>query len=545
MKRNLWLLVLCRGLFAQGIFCSHETFDNYLNESNLFYQEYMAEQIAIDNLVGLGGNSESFTPPHNPYSPPSDPPAPPALSGYLPMVIVNNSGFPDTAVYISVIGTQLVGSTATTQKMYMTFDSAGVGSYNNVPPSGSGSVPTLQLSTLNTPMAANTYAIYIPASDAGSNGISGGRIYFEINSSDTLITYNDGALTEPSVLNQNLNFYSLTFDKYEFAYVPAGSPQIAADATAVDFFSVPLYGYLSTPDPGTQSHSGLYEPQSFVMKTVVPYYFNHRCTGPYKSAISAQWNNLISPNSSNPVRVLSPGNAMSVGTSSSFPNKFDPNYFDNAGAYGFSFLQYLWYGSSAYYRSTGLYFQIPVSTNYPQPGICPANQVSGVYTASIDSSNRMNFCPPFTTESQSYFPAPSTANAGNPSPTNGPTSYLIFSAQNLNSTFAANLQGNQVSKLFEEAMIAGLLPAAFSPSNPLSNTYFTSNSSNYYNNASRLPASAGGPWYDLYSEAIHYCGSIYSFGFDEPLYPDVLMQCTTPTSSTYIGITIGPCDLVP
>ena len=545
MKYRIGFFILCTGLFAQVDVSSQAGVEAFLTNSNTFYQEFVAEQINIDAEVGLGGQSSTFTPPNNPYSPPSDPPAPTPQAGYLPFVIVNNSGFADTDVYISVIGAQLVGSTATTQKMWVTFNASGLGTYNNVPSMGSGSVPAIQLSTVNTPMAAHTYAIYFPADDAGSNGISGARIYFQINSNDVLITYSGGLLTEPSVLNQSLTPYSLTFDKYEFAYVPMGSPQVNADGTAVDFFCVPLYGFLSTPDAGTPSHSGLYEPQSFVMKTVLPYYFTNLSTGAYKSAILAQWNNLFSPNEYNPVRVLSPASAMSVGTSSSFPNKFDPNYFDNASAYGFSLLQYLWYGPDAYYRTHGLYFQIPASMDYTQPGTCSTNGVSGLYTASIDSSNNMNFCPSFTTESQSFFPAPSTANATDPSPTNGPTSYLIFAAENLNSTFAANLQGNQVSKAFEEAMIAGLLPATFSPTTPLGNTYFTNNSSKYFSNSGNLPASAGGPWYDVYSQAIHFCGPIYAFGFDEPLYPNVLMQCTTPTSSTYVGITIGPCDLVP
>ena len=93
-------------------------------------------------------------------------------------------------------------------------------------------------------------------------------------------------------------------------------------------------------------------------------------------------------------------------------------------------------------------------------------------------------------------------------------------------------------------MIAGLLPVTFSGSSPLGNNYLTANSGSYYGNRSKLPSSAGGPWYSVYSEAIHYCGPIYAYGFDEPLYPNVLMQCTTPTSSTYLGITIGTCDLV-
>lgn len=532
--RFYWLLFLiCKPLLATNIFDTETTFENFLFGSQDFYEFYLAEQRDIDASVDLSTparNRAPLNPPSLP-NPPEDPPAPSAMAGYLPFVVVNNSGIPDADVYISIIGAQIIGTTAQTTKMYVTF-SSGVGSYNLI--AGSGSVTPVALNTLSAVGPAHTYAFYIPASDAGSDGISGARIYFQMDTDTALITYSGGTVTEPSVLNQSLASYNVAFDKFEFAYVPMGSPQVAADGTAVDFFCLPLYGFLSTPDAGSPNHSGLYESQSFIMQSVVPYFFNNVCTS---AAILAQWNNLFSPNTSSPIRILSPASAMSVGTSSSFPNKFDPNYFDNAAAYGFSLIQYLWSGPGSYYKRNGLFFAIPASSLYPQPA-------GGVYTASIDGSNNMNFSPAFTTESQSFFPAPSTANATAPTPS-GPTSYQIAAAQNLNPTFAANLQGNQVSKLFEEAIMAGLLPATFSSGNPLSNAYLTANSANYYSNANRLPATAGGPWYSVYSQALHYCGPIYAFGFDEPLYPDVLMQCTTPTSSTYIGITIGTCDLVP
>jgi hypothetical protein len=551
MKYLLFPLMVCATLSAEGIFDSDESFNAYLNDSNLFYREYVAEQKDINNDVelsggGNGGSVTPFNPPVNPFAPPANPTTPPAQAGYFPVVIVNNSGFDDNRVFISVIGTQLTGTTLGS-KMYVTFNASGDGTYQIV--SGSGSVTPAALNTLNTvPIAPHTYVIYFPDGTHGasnSDGISGARIYFEINDNTPLITYSGGTLTEPSVLNQQLSSYSITFDKYEFAYVAAGSPQIGADATAVDFFSVPLYGYLSTPNAGSSSNSGLYQPQSHIMKTVVPYYFNNRPSGDYKTAIAQQWNNLFSPNPSNPIRVLSPAQAMSVGTSSSFPNKFDPNYFDNEAAYGFSPLKYLWYGTNSFYRNNHLYFAIPLSTNYSQPA-------GGYYSAGILSggpfANRMVFTPAFDApDTESYFPAPSTTGANAPSPTNGPTSYLIFAALNLNSTFAANLQGNQVSKLFEEALVAGLLPALFTTTSPLSDTFFTNNTSNYYKNQNKLPHSAGGPWYSLYSEAMHSIGPIYAFGFDEPLYPEVLMESNTVSSSpvTFLGITIGLCDLVP
>ncbi len=540
MKHHWLTFLLCGSLMAHEaeIFRTQNQLEKYISDSELFYEFYLAEQKDIDASVNLSEPARRqivLNPPALP-NPPADPPAPtsvPMMGTYLHFVIVNDSNIPDNQVYISIIGAQVIGTTAQTQKMYVTFDPMGVGSYVNI--AGNGSVTPVPLSTINTAQAPHTYAFYIPANNNGSDGISGARIYVQMNDSTPLITYTGGVVTEPSVLNQSLASYNIVFDKYEFAYIPMGSPQVAADGTAVDFFSIPLYGYLSTPDATSPSHSGLFASQSFIMQNAVPYFFNAICSN---AAILGQWNNLFSPNTASPIRVLSPASAMSVGTSSSFPNKFDPNYFDNEAAYGFSLIKFLWSGTSAYYKNNPLNFAIPASMLYPQPA-------GGVYTASIDGSNQMNFSPAFTTEGQSYFPAPSTANATAPSPTNGPTSYLIAASQNLNSSFAANLQGNQVSKLFEEALMVGLLPAPFPSGSPLSNPYFTANTANYYNNSGRLPATAGGPWYSVYSQALHYCGPIYTFGFDEPLYPNVLMQCTTPSPATYIGITIGLCDLTP
>lgn len=536
--KGLWLsFIFCKSLLATPIFDTQTDLENYLLESETFYETFLSEERGVLSLIGVG---TSFTPGTNPIlnppahtTPPATPPAATPVSNYLPFVIVNNSGFPDSQVYISIIGAQLVGTTAQSQKMYVTFagGNTGIGSYNLVPGSGSGSVTPVALTTLLS-MGANTWGFYVPNGGV-SDGISGARIYFQIETGapTTLITYDSGALTEPSVLNQSLPSYGVSFDKFEFAYVPAGSPQISCDATAVDFFCLPLLGYLSTPDAGNSSTSGIYESQSYVMTQTVPYFFNTVCTS---AAILSQWNNLFSPTTSSPTRILSPASASSVGTSSSFPNQFDPNYFDNASAYGFSYLQYIWYGAGSFYRVNPLNFTIPPNTSWTQLN----------FSARIDSSNNMDFSPAFTTESQSFFPAPITAGATAPTPS-GPTSYQIMAAQNLNPNFAANLQGNQVSKLFEEALMVGLFPVAFPASNSLSNSYFSANSGDYYKNFSKLPASAGGPWYSLYAQAIHYCGNIYAFGFDEPLYPNVLMNCTTQTPSTYIGITIGTCDLVP
>lgn len=540
MKHFLFLVMISSFLSAQeNVYDSELELQKFIQNSENFYEFYLEDQKNLDAAVALDTSTKLVLSPPALPDPPPNPPAPPAgPAGYLPFVIVNNSGVADSSVYISVIGTQLIGTVAQTTQMYVSF-AAGVGSFNLI--AGSGSVPNYPLTGANfVSMGSNTYAFYIPDSDAGSDGISGARVYVQLNCDNTLITYSGGVLTEPSVLNQTLDSYSISFDKFEFAYVPAGSPQVAANGTAVDFFGVPLYGYNSTPDPGTSSNSGLYESQSFIMQTIIPYFFDTICT---PQVILDEWNQLYSPSKSAPIRVLSPGLAMSLPDGSSFPNKFDSNYFDNKAKYGFSFIEYIWTAANAYYKDKPLTFEIPLSMLYPQPA-------GGFYTATINQTtpiNVMNFSPAFTTEPNSLIPAPTTAGTSSPN-ASGPTSYVIASAQNLNTTFAADLQGNQVSKLLEEAIITGLVPSAPTANGTrLSNSFFATQKANnqFFTNYNNLPAAAGRPWYSVYSQAIHYAGNIYAFGFDEPLFPEVLMQTTTPTAATYIGITIGECDLVP
>ena len=55
-----------------------------------------------------------------------------------------------------------------------------------------------------------------------------------------------------------------------------------------------------------------------------------------------------------------------------------------------------------------------------------------------------------------------------------------------------------------------------------------------------MTGQASGPWLDLYSKALHGLGAIYTFGFDEPLFPDVqLVSVPLIEGQTYFGLTIG------
>jgi len=233
-------------------------------------------------------------------------------------------------------------------------------------------------------------------------------------------------------------------------------------------------------------------------------------TAPEKS----QWNGLFLKNGSSILRLLSTGKAMTAS-----PSLFDENYWDNAAAYGYSFIDAIWSGISSFYRNNPLKLTIPVTGN-------------PTYTGVIQPDNSIIF----------------NDGAGNlvtfrkPSPpdyveTSFTTSGQILSATPLYISETVSGDGVQVSKLFEEAIVAGLIPTA----DTLSNDYLTAHTSSYYTINPNLSEEAQntGPWYDVYSKAIHSLGSIYSFGFDEPLWPDVAVSSGYSPTSTYVGVTIG------
>jgi hypothetical protein len=313
------------------------------------------------------------------------------------------------------------------------------------------------------------------------------------------------SIVQPNFLSSSDPNYFTNFDIFEVAYTLLTTPNIAADATAVSFHSIPLYGFISTPS-STNSHTGLYQPRSFIMSHVASIF----ATSPEAN----QWNALFLKNGSTILRLLSTGKAMSNTPTAIF----DANYLDNAASYGYSYINDIWSGASSFYRTHTLTMTIP-------------NGSLDTYTGVINLNNTITL----TSSPHGYvvvFNAPTTLSIS--------TSTDIFSGITLvlsdNSPGAAD--GVQLYKLFEEAIIAGLVPTA----NTLSNPYLTANQSSYYTVNPNLsaPGSTTGPWYDLYSKALHSLGFIYSFAYDEPLWPQVqIFSNTLQANQTYLGITIG------
>jgi hypothetical protein len=121
------------------------------------------------------------------------------------------------------------------------------------------------------------------------------------------------------------------------------------------------------------------------------------------------------------------------------------------------------------------------------------------------------------------------------------TTWQILSGK-LAYTATIDSDGIQVSKAFAEAVVAGILPTTSLVNASLLTTLSVFRPYYQINPNLQGLGQNTGPWYDLYSQALHACGLIYTYAYDEPLWPEVLLASPTLLSNTYIGITIGNCS---
>lgn len=441
-------------------------------------------------------------------NPPAPPPPPVVSPPYLPVVLVNNSGISDDQVYFVARGFNLPQTNPAAVNINT---GTGVGTLVSLNVGDNAQTYTLKLSQLPS-IAAHTYYFYSPQ-------IVSGTIWFSINQSisvPVITTAVGPRFVDPNFLSPADPYFTTNYAFFEYNY--GTDNQVWPDATAVSWFSLPLYGYLSTPSSTSLSNSGLSFSESSIFNRLNQY---------FESALGAnevaQWKNLALG-----ARYVSPGKGTTApATSTTQP--FDPNYLDNAASYGYSFLQDIWYGPVSYYRNHTLTMTLPTAPYR-------------TYTGHVQSDNTFLFTS--TDGNTVSFAAPSTT--ANPT-----TTQMILQGLDMHITDTTSTgDGVQVSKMFQEAIIAGLVPTT----DTLSNSYFSANQSRFYTiNANLSPAGkTSGPWYDLYSAALHSYAidtgtplttpTIYTFAYDEPLWPQVLMNASsiTTTPETYLGITLYP-----
>lgn len=481
----------------------------------------------------------------NAQPPPPNPPPPPFMGNLLPIVLVNNSTLLDDQVYITITGRSTTIAPPNNQ-VFVQFDANGVGTLVSAvptPPSPPAPPPppiySYKLSQFPlTP--AGQRVIYLPNIDSSAIFFSlGVPLTFPVNSdpyppvSGSIIS-----IVQPSFTNPTDPNYNIIFDIFEFVYLPT-APSIFADATAVSFFAIPLYGYISTPDLGTLANTGLYQSRNSIFSSVANYFTL------YTQAMAErnQWFNLFTigtfpPPLSFPVllRILSPGKAMTA-PNPIVPSQMimDPNYLDNQSAYGYSYIADIWTRTLplSFYKANPLTMTIPNGETY-----------TGMVSNTGPDFNTLTLTSNLNTV---RFAAPTTM----PVPPNFTTTADIFSGVTfpvLLDTSPGQADSVQLSKLLQESIIAGLVPTTDPLNgNPASPDFLAIKQPQFYQTNSNLtpPGPSTGPWYDLYSKSLHALGYIYTFAFDEPLWPQVQISSQNfLTNQTYLAVTIGPIDEV-
>ncbi|MCB1110888.1 MAG: hypothetical protein KDK64_07885 [Chlamydiia bacterium] len=494
MKRFALLFFLCVGcttLFANDTFSKARL--------DPFFDDFTCEE---KNKLGDAGLTDRCTaaPPHGgggggngPFVPPPNPPPPPFPGGgLLPIVIVNNSGYHDEDVYIVVTG---VVPPAGPQAVFLDIAmGTGIGTLVNQMTGQNSLTYTKKLSEL--PMGSSGRVFYTPA-------LASGVVWFSMEKPLSMPVLPAG-LQQPNFLSPsdpNGN-YLTNFDIFEFTY-NLGMGSIFADATAVSFHSIPLYGYISTPASGSLQNTGLFQPRSFIMSQIA----NTFASFPTAS----EWFKLILKNGSDIVRVVSTGKSMSVPS-------FDINYLDNPAAYGYSYINDIWSGASSFYRTHTLKITANGGSNETYTGVIQPD--NSIVLTSSPSNFQVVLSPPRTT----------------PTPT---TSQDIFSGTFFIQSDTSGMgDGVQMSLILEQGIIAGVVPTT----QTLSQTLYPPLQKSFYTTNPSLTAigQATGPWYDVYSKALHHLGYIYTFAFDEFLWPEVqIISNSFIPGQTYLGITIG------
>ncbi|MDP1881053.1 MAG: Ig-like domain repeat protein [Parachlamydiaceae bacterium] len=454
-------------------------------------------------------------------TPPANPSAPSRHLNYLPFVFANNSGFDASEVFVTGVGQ----NPDQTNINYSAFsvDSNGVVSLVYFADNSVVAEP-VPLSSL--PVEDGNYVMYVPYTISGVFFISlldGISIPGVNGSPGSFVGPNFSNC--PPCSNGTCSSCSTVFDTFEFTYQSTG-PQVTINPTAVNFFSIPLYAYLSTATAPSLTNIGLFQPRDYIFGYIGSV-FNS-----FPSPEDQQWANLFLLNN-NPstastfgyLRVLNPSLGM-IGTNA----VMDTQYLDNAPAYGFSFLNFIWTSPSSYYRTTPLVMQLEnVGTGQTYVGkILPGNRI--LFRSTTVLTNIVVFDSPHP----AIYNQTTTQNSTTEEIFAGNTPYIV-------DTSPGQVDGVQLAKLFSEAIMAGVLPNP----NVISDS-FVNSFAPFYTNSTFLPSigQLTGPWYNGYSQALHALGFIYTYAYDDS---NALWGATCASSSagftdqTYVGITIGQC----
>ncbi len=259
MKRFFALIAF--GYFALLNASSNPTITYSKDRFKAYYDQFMcAEKTALSEIISSAPcSSLGALPDPPPATPPPDPMAPTTFpSGMLPIVFVNNSGVVDDEVFILVEGRD----PTTNDQCFVNFPTPSTGIGANVFPlttSQNGMTYTVALGSLPLNSDGNGRVIYLPQ-------ISSFIILMSLNSKLNVPVVAAGiqnpAFDTPNDANHN---FDIIWDQFEGNWVVGAMPAVDVDATAVSFFGIPYYTYISTPSANSNFNAGLSQTRSAIL----------------------------------------------------------------------------------------------------------------------------------------------------------------------------------------------------------------------------------------------------------------------------------------
>lgn len=339
------------------------------------------------------------------------------------------------------------------------------------------------------------FSIPLPDASVTMPQIISGRVYMSVGHPVDLYVKKEGnkfSIIEPDSFKLKDSNYYVLYDKFEYTYKDTG---LYVNPTAVDFFSLPISLKLDTQSTRAKfKEAGLTATRQSVIDRV-------KATFNEDKNYSADWSKLILtyPTENNVLRVIAPGKAM---YKESNPAHYFPEDFLKKG--GYNYIDELW---NFYADGKGNTLRIDLAEK--GLGIVTGTTIGNSFVfKGADSLDKPS-------SSIAFFGAGGTFHAEN-----GTTKALIV--RQLTSAFDAGIlprPGATLLKFKDDHgdKISCEKMKTLNPGDTCTGKY----AFDYYQ---QNPTWRGtGPWYDLYSKALHSFGEkqpTYTFAYDDALAQD-------------------------
>lgn len=366
--------------------------------------------------------------------------------------------------------------------------------------------------------ANNAFAAYLPPTISG-------RIYFSIGSPMVFYTTKgaEGQHTIPDpdgFKTRDPDYYKL-YDKVEYSYNQLGT---WINPTAVDFFSIPIGIHQASSQSlknsgfGKSSRTEIFnqvKSELAIAKEKTPSTFKDW----NKLWLNFEGNFADGSTGNTILRFMAPGKAMTEPNPLSANIPFAPNYLTD-DKLGLNYINAIW----DYYKTHNN--QVGIDTKEINQGKPQVFLIKGV-----DENNNLIFSDGKTTvkiskpQSISFFAgAQGSFNAAN----NTPKAIIV----------------RELTSAFEVGLLPFPAMANKDGITVINKSYFETQkqAGRYYTENPLLAAGNTGPWYDLYSKALHSVGNdqpIYTFAYDDALGQDGTLHDPNANDIGLVKIKLG------